>query len=117
MVVLLTVLSIILAIGFGGSGVRKLTGGDAQRAAAAHFGLGAGAWRAIACAELAAAVGLVAGIFVPVMTVLAASGLVVLMLGAVISHVRAGDRFVSSVPAVVLGSGSIAAVLVGSYVL
>jgi uncharacterized membrane protein len=52
--------------------------------------------------ELAGALGLLVGIWVPVLGQLAAVGLVIYFAGAVIGHVRAGHPFSQIIPATVL---------------
>jgi hypothetical protein len=55
----------------------------------------------LAAAEIAGAVGLLIGLAVPVIGILAAIGVIAYFVGAVIAHLRAGDRQI--VPPAALG--------------
>jgi len=59
-----------------------------------HFGIGAGQWRIIGTLETAGAVGVLIGIAVPALGVLAAVGLAALMIGAIASRIRVKDSVV-----------------------
>jgi SAM-dependent methyltransferase len=73
---------------------------------AGRLGLPAGAYTVIGVLEVAAALGLGVGLaFVP-LGIAAAGGLALLMAGAVVAHVRAGDPFASAVPALLVGLGA-----------
>ena len=72
-------------------------------AKAEHVGLSVSAYRRIGFAEVLAVIGLLVGAFVPVAGALAAAGLLVLLGGAVVAHLRNGDGMREIVPAVVLG--------------
>jgi hypothetical protein len=56
-----------------------------------HMGLGAGLVRFIGLAEVAAAAGLIIGLFWQPLGIAAATGFAVLMVGAAVFHGRAGD--------------------------
>lgn len=74
---------------------------DAQR-----FGFAYPLYRLIGALEIAAAGGLAVGVFVESLRwsgIAAAAGLVAMMIGASIVHVRAGDSFDKSKSAVVFG--------------
>lgn len=86
-----TILSILLAIAFAGSGVAKLIGARAMRASAEHLGYSYPAFRLVGVAELAGAAGLAVGLAYHPLGVAAAIGLVALTAGAVISHLRVKD--------------------------
>ncbi|WP_328459830.1 DoxX family protein [Actinoplanes sp. NBC_00393] len=107
MVVVLWVVTILLAAAFLGAGLMKLT---QPKEKLAESGLtwvedfSAGAVKAIGAAELLAAIGLILPAVLDIATVLvplAALGLVLMMAGAVIVHLRRKEA-PKAVPAVVL---------------
>lgn len=102
MSVISIVLSILLAAVFLFSGGRKVLGGTAVTGEATHLGLPLTGYQAIGVAEAAAAVGLLLGLFWAPLGIAAAAGLVLLMPGAVIAHLRAGDGPAAWAPAIVL---------------
>jgi hypothetical protein len=90
-------------------GLTKVLALAPARALAAQAGFSTEAYRGIGTLELAGAVGVALGPSVPVLGVLAAAGLLLLLAGAVVTHVRHGDRPRQVAPAVVC------AVLVAGY--
>jgi uncharacterized membrane protein YphA (DoxX/SURF4 family) len=72
-------------------GLAKLLGHPKMREAAAHFGIPWPAYRLIGVAELAAAAGVLVGLWWHPLGVAAAGGMILLLLGAVITHRRAQD--------------------------
>ncbi len=99
MFVVTIVLTALLAVAFTYTSVIKLVGIPDMRASAEHLGFSYPTYRKIGALETAAVIGLLVGLFVPAIGVAAASGLVLLMTGAAITHFRAGDGRVSAVPA------------------
>jgi len=96
----------VIALGtvaFAALGSAKLAAVPAMRAKAEHVGFSVSAYRRIGFAEVLAVIGLLVGAFVPVAGALAAAGLLVLLGGAVVAHLRNGDGMREIVPAVVLG--------------
>jgi uncharacterized membrane protein YphA (DoxX/SURF4 family) len=69
----------------------KLSGTDKMRTAAQHFAIPWARYRLIGVLELAAAAAAVFGVFWPPAGLLAAVGMSVLLIGAVVFHRRAGD--------------------------
>jgi uncharacterized membrane protein YphA (DoxX/SURF4 family) len=69
----------------------KLSGAEKMRMAAQHFGIPWPRYRLIGVVELAAAVAVIVGVFFAPAGVLAAVGMIALLIGAVIVHRRAGD--------------------------
>jgi uncharacterized membrane protein YphA (DoxX/SURF4 family) len=104
MIMLVTsiILNVLLAAVFLFSGGRKVVGGTAVTGEATHLGLPPTGYRAIGVAEVAAAVALLVGLVWAPLGIAAAAGLVLLMPGAVIAHVRAGDGPAAWAPAIVL---------------
>ena len=69
----------------------KLTGQPKMRQSAAHFGIPWPKYRLIGVAELAAAAGVLIGLWWHPLGVAAAAGMSLLLLGALITHRRAAD--------------------------
>jgi hypothetical protein len=95
---------IVVAVVFAGvcigSAVPTLAGANPMRQAAEHFGIPWPRYRLIGVLLMAAAVGIIAGIYWPVCGYLAASGMVLLLVGAFYLHLRARDPIVKMLPAV-----------------
>jgi uncharacterized protein YqgC (DUF456 family) len=79
----------------------KLAGHPKMRHAAEHFGIAWRKYRLIGVAELAAAVGVLVGLFWRPAGLLAAAGMVLLLIGALIAHRRAHDSIREAMPALV----------------
>ena len=69
----------------------KLTGQPKMRKSAAHFGIPWPRYRLIGVAELAAAAGILAGLWWHPLGIAAAAGMTLLLIGALITHRRAAD--------------------------
>jgi DoxX-like protein len=93
----------ILALAFGVHGVMMVFAVPFMRAAAASVGFSVAKYRLIGALEVAAAIGVIAGLVVPVLGIAAGTGLVALMVAALIVHVRNSDSVRRMVPAIVLG--------------
>jgi hypothetical protein len=104
------VLSVLLAAAFLGSGAAKLAAAKQSIEIRDRLGVGAGLWRGIGALEVAAAVGLAVGLPVPALGIAAAAGLVLLLIGAIATHVRSHDLS-HAAPAVVLALVAIAAAI------
>lgn len=96
-----TIVAVTFAVVCAGSAVPTLAGAPPMRDAAQHFGIPWSRYRLIGVALLAAAVGIAAGFRWPVCGLFAASGMVLLLFGAVFFHLRARDPLVKLLPAVV----------------
>ena len=108
MSIALWIAAVVLAIAMLGAGSMKLIRSRDQLVAvgmgyAAHFP--PGAIKAIGALEVLAAIGLIlpalTGI-APALVPLAATGVAIIMVGAIITHVRLREPFGKSVPAIVL---------------
>jgi uncharacterized membrane protein YphA (DoxX/SURF4 family) len=77
----------------------KLLGHPRMRQSAKHFGIRWPRYRLIGVAELAAAAGVLAGLWWPPLGVAAATGMVVLLIGALTTHRRALDSTKEMAPA------------------
>src|SRR5689334_11755357 len=77
----------------------KLAGHPKMRHAAGHFGIAWRRYRLIGVAELIAAAGVLVGLFWRPAGLLAAAGMILLLLGAVVTHRRANDSVREALPA------------------
>ena len=84
-------ISLLLAAACLLPAVGKLTGNPKMRQSAAHFGIPWSRYRLIGVAELAAAAGVVIGLWWHPPGVGAAAGMALLLIGALITHRRAKD--------------------------
>ena len=97
-----SILAAVLVIAFAAFGTAKLAAVPAMRARAEHVGFSVTAYRRIGLLEILGVLGLLVGAFVPVIGALAAAGLLMLLGGAVVAHVRNGDGIGEIAPAIVL---------------
>ena len=105
------VLAGVLAVVFGVLGSAKVAAAPAMRARAEDVGFSVDAYRHIGVLEILAVLGILAGAAVPVIGALAATGLVLLLGGALITHLRNGDGFREMAPALVLGAVAVVFVI------
>ena len=105
------ILAGILVVAFAAAGAAKLAAVPAMRARAAHVGFSVAAYRRIGILEILGVLGLLVGAFVPVIGALAAVGLLLLLGGAVVAHLRSGDSVRELLPAIVLGLTTLAFLL------
>lgn len=103
MFIVTVVLAILLALSFAAAGGPKVVGAKSAMEGADHLHIPHNAYRGIGVLELLAVVGLLAGLAVWPLGVAAGAGLVLLMIGAVITHIRVGDKIAQFGPAVALG--------------
>lgn len=94
-------LSVLLAAACAVPGTAKVLGLPRMRKAAAHFGIPWRRYQLIGMAELAAAAGVLAGLWWHWLGLAAASGMTLLLIGALASHRRAGDSIKETTAAVV----------------
>jgi uncharacterized membrane protein YphA (DoxX/SURF4 family) len=106
------VLAILLALAFGASGAQKVAGAKPARDSADHLHISHGRYKVIGALELLAAIGLLAGLAVWPLGVAAGAGLVLLMTGALVFHLRVGDKIAQFGPALALGVLALAEVIV-----
>lgn len=105
----LSVLSLVLALFFAALGIAKVLALPPMRRRAQHLGLTVTTYRGIGALELAGAAGILVGFVVKGLGALAALGLLLLLCGALVTHVRSRDRLQETAPAI------IAAALVAAY--
>jgi hypothetical protein len=99
-----SILAGLLVVAFAALGSAKLAAVPAMRTKAQHVGFSVSAYRRIGSLEVLAVLGLLVGAFVPLIGALAAGGLLLLLGGAVVTHVRNGDGVREIAPALVLGA-------------
>jgi hypothetical protein len=92
-------LSLLLAAACFLPAAAKLLGHPKMQTSAGHFGIPWRGYQLIGVAELAAAVGLAAGLQWHPLGLAAAAGMAVLLTGAVLTHRRAGDAVTETAPA------------------
>ena len=107
-----TIVAALLVVAFAVTGSAKLAAVPAMRARAEHVGFSVESYRRIGALELVGVAGLLLGAAVPAIGAIAGAGLLVLLGGAVITHLRNRDGLEDLAPALVLG-----AVTVGYLVL
>ncbi|MFE4228814.1 DoxX family protein [Arthrobacter sp. NPDC056886] len=109
---MIVVLTIALVGCFTMLGLAKVLGAAGMPARAAHVGFTSASFRRIGALELLAVLGLLLGLVLPWIGLAAAVGLLLLMTGACITHLRKGDGPREIAPAVAMMAG-----LVGYLVL
>ncbi|MGO9734793.1 DoxX family protein [Mycobacterium sp.] len=105
------VLSVLLAVELAFTAIIKIAGTGTARTNAAHLGISLRLSRFIGIAELAAVVGLLAGIAVKPLAIVTAAAVVLLMAGAVGYHLKARDYGVALLPAAITGLAAVALVV------
>jgi DoxX-like family len=95
------VVTALLAALFGFAGSIKLLGLRQSLAIRDHLGVQPAQWRVIGLLELAGVAGVLVGLVWAPIGVAAAVGLALLVLGAIVFHVRASDGVADTVPAVI----------------
>ena len=96
------ILAGLLVVAFATLGSAKLAAVPAMRDKAAHVGYSVTAFRRIGMLEVLAVLGLLVGAFVPLIGALAAAGLLMLLGGASVVHLRNGDGLREIAPSLVL---------------
>ena len=96
-------LAALMIVAFTAAGSAKLAAVPAMRHRAAHVGFSIAAYRRIGVLEVLGVAGLLVGAVVPVIGALAAAGLLLLLGGALVVHLRNGDGLRDMAPALALG--------------
>lgn len=109
MTLVATILTVLLALIFSALGTAKILALQPMRELAAEAGFSVAAYRRIGLLEVAAVIGLLVGLFQPLIGILAGAGLLLLLGGALVVHLRKGDGPRKYAPAVVCG------ILVATY--
>lgn len=102
-------ISLLLILACAVPASAKLAGAPAVRESAAHFGIPWDRYRLISVPELAAAAGVLAGLWLHPLGVAAACGMAVLLIAALVAHSRERDDLKTMAPALV------AAVITAAY--
>ncbi|MGS2617712.1 DoxX family protein [Micromonospora sp. LZ34] len=103
------ILALLLTLIFSALGTAKMLALQPMRALAAEAGFSVAAYRRIGLLEVAAVIGLLIGLVQPLIGILAGAGLLLLLGGALVVHLRKGDGPRKYAPAVVCG------ILVAAY--
>jgi uncharacterized membrane protein YphA (DoxX/SURF4 family) len=112
MFIVTVVLAILLALSFAAAGGPKVAGAKSAMGHADHLHVPHNAYRGIGALELLAVIGLLVGLAVWPLGVAAGVGLVLLMIGAAITHIRVGDKIAQFGPALGLGVLALVEVIV-----
>jgi hypothetical protein len=99
--VALVVFGALTALFMLGGGVGKVTGQPAMRESAQHFAIEWERYWLLGVVEIAAAVGVVAGLWLNALGLAAGVGATALLVGAVLFHLRFGDPAKRTAPALV----------------
>ncbi|MGR6319050.1 DoxX family protein [Micromonospora soli] len=97
------ILAVLLALIFLALGTAKILAVQPMRERAAEAGFSVAAYRRIGLLEVAGAIGLLLGLIEPLIGTLAGAGLLLLLAGALVVHLRKGDGPQKYAPAVVCG--------------
>ncbi|SIM86359.1 DoxX family protein [Micromonospora cremea] len=103
------ILAVLLALIFSALGTAKILALQPMRALAVEAGFSVAAYRRIGLLEVTAVIGLLIGLFQPLIGILAGAGLLFLLGGALVVHLRKGDGLRKYALAVVCG------ILVATY--
>ena len=92
--------TLVLGLLFLATAVGKLTGQRASIASRDHLAIAPVRWQQIGLLEVAGAAGVLIGLTLRPLGIASAAGLVLLSLGAIATHVRAGDKPAAALPAI-----------------
>lgn len=106
------ILAVVLACAFAGLGAAKIAKTPSMLARADHVGFSAQSYQLIGAAELAGAVGVLAGVAYLPIGYAAGLGLLALLGGAVATHLRRGDGPGDLAPAVAFAALAVAYLVV-----
>jgi DoxX-like family len=95
------IVTALLVALFSFSSLIKLFGARQSLAIRDHLGVQPVQWRMVGLLELAGVAGVLVGLVWPPIGVAAAIGLALLVLGAIVFHVRASDSVADTAPAVI----------------
>ena len=102
MIALLALAALVAAV-FIALGAAKVAAVAPMRARAAHLGYATRSYQTIGVLEIAGAIGVLLGLIAPPIGALAAAGLLLLLAGAVLAHLRNRDQPRLLAPALVAG--------------
>jgi hypothetical protein len=92
MLIAASIVSVVLALAMLGSGVTKLRRAPAMVSSMATVSVGETTMQRLGLIEVAATVGLLVGLFWAPIGIAAAAGATIYFIGAVVAHLRVGDR-------------------------
>jgi len=92
--------TLVLALVFLATAAGKLTGQRASIASRDHLAIAPVRWQQIGLLEVAGAAGVLIGLTIRPLGSAAAAGLVLLSVGAIATHLRAGDKPAAAMPAI-----------------
>ena len=107
----MTILAALLVVAFAMLGSAKLAALPAMRSRAEHVGFSVDAYRRIGALEILGVAGVLVGAAVPAIGAAAGVGLVLLLAGAILTHLRNGDGPKEIAPALVLGAVAVGYVI------
>jgi hypothetical protein len=107
----IVITGLALAVAFAALGAAKVARTSSMRARAEHVGFSAESYQLIGAAEVLGAAGVAAGLVYAPVGYAAGAGLLVLLAGAVRTHLRSGDRAADLGPAVLFAAGTVAYLL------
>lgn len=96
---ILYITAALVAAGFMAAGSAKLVKAPAMVTRADHVGFNAKAYQLIGAAEIAGALGVLGGLWYIPLGYSAGAGLLLLMAGALVTHIRVGDKPTEMIPA------------------
>lgn len=102
MFVITIILAVLLAPAYLASGGGKIAGAGFAMEGADHLGFSHQMYRVIGVFEILGAIGLLVGLGVSWLGVAAGVGIVILMILAIVFHLRAGDKAAQFGPALIL---------------
>ena len=92
--------TLVLGLLFLATAAGKLTGQRASIASRDHLAIAPVRWQQIGLLEVAGAAGVLIGLTLHPLGSAAAAGLMLLSVGAIATHLRAGDKAAAAVPAI-----------------
>src|SRR3954467_8834558 len=105
------IMSVLLALEMAVTGAPKVIQLSVVRVSAEHLGISVALDRMIGVAQMAAAVGLLLGIALPALSIVTGAAVCFLMCGAIGYHVKAEDKVLAMLPAVLTAAVAIAVVV------
>lgn len=104
MSVIVAIASGLLAVVMAVTGILKVVGHESMRDNAEHFGFSMQAFKLLGLAEIAGAIGLIAGNWWTALGVISALAILLLLVGAAILHLHVDKSVKPAAPAVLCGA-------------
>jgi uncharacterized membrane protein YphA (DoxX/SURF4 family) len=96
------IFQVLLGLGFLMAGGSKLASAKQSVQQREHLRVVPWFWTLTGALEVLGALGVLVGLFIPALAALAALGLALVMVGAVVTHFRASQPLASNIPTIVL---------------